>query len=110
LCEAELVSEEYQYGGTIDLYCEFTNGQKWLVDHKTCKGLYSNHGFQLAAYRNLLTENGHKVDGCRILRIGRNEDEGFEERTYGMMDLNFEVFKSCLDIYTNFKAIKKGGQ
>ena len=78
--EIPLVSEEYGYGGTIDCYC-IIDGDLWLLDFKTGKAIYPEMLTQLAAYRQLLTENGHLVEKAKILRIGRDETEGFEERT-----------------------------
>jgi len=105
LVEESLVSEKYQYGGQIDLYCEL-DGEKWLVDFKTGKGIYSEMLHQLSAYHNLLTENGYAVDGARILRIGRDETEGFEEKVVGNMKLHFEMFKYCRCIYNLKKKLK----
>ena len=79
LIETPLVSEVYQYGGTLDLLAK-VNGSSWLIDFKTGKGIYPEMLYQLAAYRWLLRENGYGVDHARILRIGRDETEGFEEK------------------------------
>jgi len=105
LVEESLVSEKYQYGGQIDLYCEL-DGEKWLVDFKTSKAIYSEMLHQLAAYNNLLTENGYDVDGARILRIGRDESEGFEERTVRDINKHFKIFKYCLKLYNLKKELK----
>ena len=96
--ELELVSEQYQYGGTCDLYCVF-NGKKTLIDFKTCKACYSEHHTQVSAYKNLLTENGYEVVETRIIRTGRDETEGFDNIQVTMTDLRFELFKHCLEIY-----------
>lgn len=53
-CEIPGVSEKYQYGGRIDL---ILNGNI-LADIKTSKSIYGDHRIQLAAYDNLLRENG----------------------------------------------------
>lgn len=98
--EEQFVSEGMRFGGTIDFFGTF-NGRKWLVDFKTCKALYPEHVFQTAAYWKLLTEAGHDVDGVRILRIGRSEDEGFDDKILGVAELNdaWKVFEAALTLY-----------
>jgi len=98
ICEVPLVSESRRYGGTVDCYCEL-DGEPTLLDFKTGKAIYDEYFVQLAAYRELLQEHGHPVSTCRILRIGRDETEGFEERTITHTDRYFEVFTDLLDIY-----------
>ena len=107
LVEAQLVSEQYQYGGTVDLYCKL-DGVATLVDFKTGKAIYPEMMYQLAAYRHLLGDNGRSCASTRILRIGRDEDEGFEERVKANLELEFDLFIHCLDIYNLRKMISKG--
>lgn len=102
--ELPLVSEQYKYGGTIDCYCKI-NGDIWLLDFKTGKAIYSEMLIQLAAYRQLLNENGYPVEKARILRIGRDETEGFEERAITDFSKHWELFQHCLAIYQLKKAI-----
>lgn len=100
LLETPLVSEKKRYGGTIDCYAKL-NGEPWLIDFKTGKGLYDEMFIQVAAYKNLLLENGYKVKGAAILRIGRDETEGFEYRVLDKADLNrqWKIFQHLLAIY-----------
>lgn len=104
LLEAQLVSEDYRYGGTIDCYC-LLDGVPTLCDMKTSKAVYSDMVYQLAAYRQLLEEHGNPVDGARIVRVGRDETEGFEERTFGDLDTAWEVFVHLRAIYDLKKRI-----
>ena len=106
LVEESLVSEEYEFGGTIDCLA-LLNNQLILIDHKTGKAIYPEMAYQLAAYRQLLLENGHKVMGARILRIGKNEDEGFEQRIFGNLDKQWELFLHCLVIYNLQKELRR---
>ena len=103
LIEEPLISK-LGYGGTIDLYAK-TNGQKWLIDFKTSSGIYQDMAYQVAAYRNLLIENGHPVDKTIILNIGKSEDDAFQVKTFNNMDKEFELFKHCLGIYKLQKSI-----
>ena len=98
--EEQFVSETNRYGGTVDWYGEL-NGQLWLIDFKTCKTLYPEHTYQTAAYRALLLERGYRVDGVRILRIGRSEGEGFDDKIIGREEIEdaYRVFESALNLY-----------
>jgi len=102
--ELPLVSEQYKYGGTVDCY-GMVDGTLTLLDFKTGKAIYDEMLIQLAAYRQLLTENGFPVDRARIIRIGRREDEGFEERAITDFEPYFELFEHCLAIYRLQKRI-----
>lgn len=98
LSEGQLVSEKYRYGGTVDCYGKMDEKFE-LIDFKTSSGIFPEMIIQLSAYKQLLEENGHQVDEVRILRIGRDEKEGFEERKETDLIKYFELFKNCLNIY-----------
>jgi hypothetical protein len=99
LLEEPLVSELYQYGGTIDIYAEL-NGKNVLIDLKTSKAIYANPmAYQLAAYRELLVEKGQKVDYAMILNIPRDENEEFKTQTWLDLTKETEIFFNCLSIY-----------
>lgn len=97
-CEVPMVSEQLRYGGTIDCYC-ILDGVPTLLDFKTGKAIYEEYFVQLAAYRNLLEERGCPVERTQILRIGRDETEGFEERHVTDTSKYFEIFKNLLNVY-----------
>ena len=103
--EMQLVSEKYQFGGTLDIYCKL-NGKLTLIDIKTSKRVYDNMFTQVAAYANLLTENGHKVEDVRILRIGRDEGEGFDDIKVPSIDLHWKRFQYLLGIYKINKELR----
>lgn len=104
--ELVLVSEKNGYGGTIDCYCVL-DGKKTLLDFKTSKTIYDSHLYQLSAYKELLLENGYEVDDCRILRIGRDEYEGFEDRAMGDSTLYYKMFEYAKGLYDTKKQIDK---
>ena len=97
-CEVPFISDKMRYGGTVDCYC-ILDGKPTLLDFKTGKAIYPEYFVQLAAYAELLRENGFQVDECRILRIGRDETEGFEERSVADTRKWFEIFRRLLDVY-----------
>ncbi len=105
LVEYPLISDK-GYGGTIDLYAEI-DGTPTLVDFKTGKGLYPEMDYQVAAYAMLLAENGYNLGQCRLLRIGRDDSEGFEEKVLSQTVREWSIFAHCLGIYQLQKAIKK---
>lgn len=97
-CEKQLVSDAMLYGGTLDCYCKL-DGKPTLLDFKTGKAIYEEYFVQLAAYAELLRENGYPVEETRILRIGRDETEGFEERKVTDTTKWFEIFRCLLNVY-----------
>jgi hypothetical protein len=100
LLEQPLVSDEHRFGGTIDMLA-ILDGDPVLIDLKTSSGIYEEHIFQVGAYWKLLAESGQEIKGARILRIGRTEGEGMDERVLsGVQVLNaWRVFEHCLAIY-----------
>ena len=105
LVEEPLISEKYQFGGTIDCYCRL-NGVLTLLDFKTSKAVYDEMIHQVAAYTTLLEENGYQVKNVRILRVGRSEGEGFEDRLCSRIETHWEIFSRCLEIYRLQKKLR----
>ena len=104
-CEQRFVSEELRYGGTIDCYC-MLDGVPTLLDFKTSKSIYDEHLMQLAAYKHLIEEKELPVERCMILRIGRDETEGFEIRSVSDTRLLFLMFQDLLNHYYHEKEYK----
>lgn len=108
LVEQYLVSEEHQYGGTLDLYC-LINGVKSLPDWKTSTGIYGINGCQLSGYNQLLRENGYLDDGeieeFKIVRFGKEEGPA-EEKEFKDIDKYFEAFKVMQNLYQIKKELK----
>lgn len=98
MCEIPMVSDKLRFGGTIDCYC-MLDGIPTLLDFKTGKAIYDEYFVQVSAYAELLREAGHPVDRVQILRIGRDETEGFEERAITDTSKYFSIFKNLLEIY-----------
>ena len=107
LVEQPLVSERYKFGGTIDCLGSFPNpgyeDSVDLLDFKTGKAIYAESAWQLAGYRLLLQEKGYQVRQHRILRIGRDETEGTEEKILTRVLLAREIFLTCLTLYQLMK-------
>ena len=106
LVENAFVSEDYQFGGTVDFFGPI-DGVWTLQDFKTGKAIYSEAFAQVAAYKHLIEEcTGHRVDSIRILHIGRDETEGFEERVVNNAEKYWTLFQYCLAIYNLQKELK----
>jgi len=98
IAELPMISEQYRYGGTLDLFAEL-DGIPTLIDFKTTGGIYAEHFHQVSAYRQLLLEAGHAPKDFKILRISKQSDEKFEERTLSKLDLHFQIFLKCRELY-----------
>lgn len=103
LIEKHLVSKTYCYGGTLDLYATLTiGGQDFneLIDFKTSAGFYPAHFAQIAAYRNLLIENGYAVENCRVVRLAPDPTiDAFAEAQILSLDKYWILFRHCLAIW-----------
>ena len=94
--EISLVSEEYQYGGTIDIGAIVN--ELGIVDIKTSSGIYFSHKVQVSAYGRLWTENfpDKPIKGYHILRLGDQGD--FAHHYWPQLNEEWEAFKACLII------------
>lgn len=108
IVEKPMVSEDCKVGGTMDIYAE-VDGTKELIDLKTGNGIWGEHHIQVAAYKMILEENGHKVERVRILNIPRHETENFQELVLSpkVLEKNLEIFIHLLAIYNLRKELKK---
>jgi hypothetical protein len=104
IVEVPLTSDRYGFGGTPD-FVGMVNGRLEIVDFKTGSGIYNTAFYQVAAYRQLAHEVGHQVEYARILRIGRDNNEGFEERLIASFDDEMALFLKCLEIYNLLKKM-----
>ena len=108
LSEAALVSEKHRFGGTIDI-AAVVGGKATLIDIKTCKGIYGEHKTQVAGgYHILCEENGFMPEQVLILRIGRDEAEGFEAVYVSPqeIELHRKRFLVCRELYDINRLIK----
>lgn len=103
--ELQLASDAFQYGGTCDIVA-LVDGKLTVLDIKTSKGCFQEHRTQVVAYRELLLEHGYAIESCRIIRIGRDANEGFEDISVGAIDLHWTLFESCIKVYWDLKNLK----
>jgi len=105
--EMELVSEEYQYGGSPDAL--MLKGQLSLGDWKTSNGIYPDYLIQLAAYKHLWEENNPDrpiTGGFHLLRISK-EHADFHHHFWSELDDAWEQFKLFRRAYDLDKKLKK---
>ena len=101
--ELQLVSEKYEYGGTLDVVCRDGDGKLTLIDWKTSKSIYDSYIDQLSAYENLWNENNkEKIERRIIIRAGKKKiasDFDFHEFTSQDIKPNFEIFLHKLSLH-----------
>ena len=101
MLEDQMVHEELHYGGTFDFFGK-VDGVLTLIDFKTGKAIYNEMAIQLSAYSKLISQSDVGVpEKWSILRIGRDESEGFEVKEYGSEYINncWEIFNHLLQVY-----------
>lgn len=103
--ELSLVSEKYQFGGTIDIIGEI-NGQPAIIDIKTSEEIYVDHKIQTIAYKILYNESfpDNSITMVYILKLGK-KDGGFSYHYLPNLDKEWEVFLLLLQLEKYRKEI-----
>lgn len=106
--EISLVSEEYQFGGTID-NVSFIDNKLSICDIKTGKEVYEDAIVQIGAYRVLWDENFPDfpiTGGSHLLRLGK-EIAMFSYNFYQEFPGAWDAFLHLWALYDLGKEIKK---
>jgi len=106
--EFEAVSEEYQFGGCNDLVFETNNGLA-IGDLKTSNSIYPDYLIQIAAYKQLWSENHPDqpiTGGFHLLRFSKDHAD-FAHHYWAELDTAWEQFKLFRAAYDNDKLLKK---
>lgn len=105
--EVPLVSEQYGFGGTIDVVLRMPNGGLSLCDWKSSAAVYADYLIQLAAYRQLWEENGHEpiTEGFNLFRFSKDHGD-FEHRRWPELAEAWELFKHLRAAYDLDRAVK----
>ena len=96
--EISLVSEEHQFGGTLDLVVKSTTGYLALMDWKTSRDYYQEMLLQMAAYRQLWYETApddeeKRISVATLVLFSKTERKmKFYTVTAEQMDLAFQKF------------------
>lgn len=105
LSEERLVSEWYQYGGTIDFVAPMM-GELTMIDFKSANGLYLDHQIQLAAYKNLEEEVNSRALPTHLLQLGKDEPT-FHHHPFPDLSKEWEVFKRLREIHALHLELKR---
>lgn len=106
--EMQLVSEEYQFGGTPDAI-GIVNDELCLIDWKTSNAVYTDHLIQLAAYGHLWDVNNPDkpiVGGYHLCRFAK-ENGDFSHHYWPDLSEAWEQFKLFRRAYDIDKGLKK---
>lgn len=105
--EMQLVSEEFQFGGTPDCVARI-DGELCMLDWKTSKRVYLDHLIQLAAYKILWDENrAAMITGpFHLLRFDK-ETGGFEPHKWEELHDAREAFVHMRALYRLVQVVKK---
>lgn len=98
--EMQVVSEDYRFGGTIDILAK-NNGKLWLIDPKSSKGIYPEFVVQAAAYRvAYMLQECNRIDEVHLLHLGK-EDGSFADHRISDDKLSnaWSVFVNCRKLY-----------
>lgn len=105
LVEAMVFSLAHRYAGTLDLVCRL-NGETWLIDIKTGKGVYPDYALQLAAYgyAEFVGLPGDPteyaipdIERWGVLHV---RPEGYELHPMAVDSDTFDAFLACRSLYT----------
>jgi hypothetical protein len=107
--ELRLANLKLGFGGTLDLYCKFTDGSYGIVDWKTSRQLTRTVGHQLAAYALLLREEGYAVNRRVGVRLKKEKPGEFQAKSYSDHEGDVRVFRSCVNLWWACNAQKKDG-
>ena len=105
-CEVQLVSENWQFGGTIDWVAKYY-GETTLFDFKTSTGIYQEAEIQMAAYWEMWDENhtGDPIQQVVIIHLDK-KTHTMTPHPYVDLELEWEMFKHCRSIYVLKRNIK----
>jgi hypothetical protein len=106
----EITMFSSRYAGTADGIVKI-DGQNWLIDFKTSKGLYESAALQLAAlYACPIVANGTdwqdrpSIDRVAAVRIG--VDGMYDMLEVEDLDQHAKAFKACLNVWEWKKSVK----
>lgn len=98
--EKRVVSEQCRTGGTIDILAK-NDGNLWLIDPKSSKGIYAEFIIQVSAYKMFYEEQEQEsIDEVHLLHLGK-EDGSFADHKLSTAQLlnGWQVFESCRKLY-----------
>ena len=70
--ERKIYSKKYNYAGTADFVGTIDGSKRIVADYKTSKAIYPSYFLQTSAYAQALEEEGFKIDGTVVIRLGKD--------------------------------------
>lgn len=107
--EVGLVSEKYRYGGTLDALTTIGDeAARNLADWKTSNAIYADYVVQIAAYANLVEENGLGpiVGGYDLCRFSK-EFGDFHHLHLADLGGAFKAFLNHRENYDIYEVLKR---
>jgi hypothetical protein len=107
--EEQMVSEVHLYGGTPDAIAKDGKGRIVLLDWKTSNAIYSDHIWQLGAYRILWNENHPEMPltgGSHICRFSKEKGD-FAHHFFPNVDEAEQGFLLMRRLYDIDRELKK---
>lgn len=109
LTEVPIVNVDHRYAGTVDLVATI-NGERWLLDYKTGKGVYEKDALQVTAYNHAT----HYLEGTTLTpwvpaaRVGliHVTPDSAVLREVDATDYAFRVFLAVQQVADWLEAIK----
>lgn len=97
--ELPLVSEAYEYGGTLDIIALDGDQRRTLIDIKATNSIREAHYRQLSAYEHLNNENfpDEWIERRAIARVGKT-DAAMQGKFLPTLDRYFDTFKVQLQL------------
>lgn len=101
--EVGVVSEAWQFGGTIDLIA-LDDGVLTLFDIKTSKGVYDEYKIQLSAYKEAWDEAhpDRKIEVIKVVHLDK-ETGDLSIHTYSDLKREFKIFTLLRELYVLMK-------
>lgn len=105
--EVSLVSEKYNYGGTLDCLGYISGSKFILLDWKTSKRLYAEYIVQLSAYGNLWNENWEpSVNEYHLVRFDK-QTAAYHHTQFSDLSEAFSMFLKLRDCYRILADLEK---
>ena len=107
--ECELVSEKYLFGGCLDGVGIDSDFNLCILDWKTSNSIYTDMLAQIAAYKVLWEENNPDrpiTGGYHLCRFSK-EHADFAHHYWGDLDIAWQYFIRCRELYDIDKQLKK---
>lgn len=105
--ELPLVSEQYQYGGTMDGVAVI-DGVLNLIDVKSSNDIWADHIIQLGAYHHLLLENTNYIpQQFRIIKVSKDKEKILTdgEELVKFIEIPMESIKRGFDVFLKLRDI-----